>query len=78
MIGFNSLLMCYPCRSTPMTQQELLQTIEQAAAEGWEELDLSDQQLTELPPEIGKLTQLKVLKLGSKDDPLGYTVIVKK
>ena len=30
-----------------MTQQELLQTIAQAAAEGWEELDLSDQQLTE-------------------------------
>ena len=50
-----------------MTQQELLQLIEQAAAEGWEELDLRDQQLTELPPEIGKLTKLKVLKLGSKD-----------
>jgi internalin A len=54
-----------------MTDQELLQTIEQAAREGWEELDLSDQQLTALPPEIGQLTQLKVLKLGSKVLKLG-------
>ena len=50
-----------------MTQQELLHLIEQAAAEGWEELDLRDQQLTALPPEIGKLTRLKTLKLGWKE-----------
>jgi dihydroorotate dehydrogenase electron transfer subunit len=33
-----------------MTDQELLQTIAQAAQEGWEELDLTEQQLTALPP----------------------------
>ncbi|MBE9155944.1 leucine-rich repeat domain-containing protein [Nodosilinea sp. LEGE 06152] len=47
-----------------MTQDELLQLIDQAAAEGWTELDLSGQGLTELPPEIGKLTQLESLILG--------------
>ena len=52
-----------------MTDQELLQTIAQAAREGWEELDLTDQQLTTLPAEIGQLTQLKVLKLGTKVPP---------
>ncbi|QQE63929.1 hypothetical protein GFS31_06000 [Leptolyngbya sp. BL0902] len=35
-----------------------------AAAEGWTELDLSGQGLTELPSEIGKLTQLETLVLG--------------
>lgn len=49
-----------------MTDQELLHTIEQAVREGWEELDLSDQQLTILPPEIGQLTQLKVLARGNQ------------
>ena len=38
-----------------MTQDELLQLIDQAAEEGWPELDLSGKGLTELPPEIGKL-----------------------
>ena len=47
-----------------MTQEELLVLIEQAAAEGWAELDLSGQELTELPPEIGKLAQLETLRLG--------------
>lgn len=47
-----------------MTQDELLQLIDQAATEGWTELDLSGQGLTELPPEIGKLTQLETLILG--------------
>jgi len=50
-----------------MTQDELLQRIDQAAAEGWTELDLSGQGLTELPPEIGKLTQLETLILGKWD-----------
>jgi internalin A len=47
-----------------MTQDELLALIDQAAAEDWKELDLSGQGLTELPPEIGKLTQLETLILG--------------
>ncbi|MBE7385243.1 MAG: leucine-rich repeat domain-containing protein [Leptolyngbya sp. SIO1E4] len=47
-----------------MTQDELLALIDQAAEEGWTELDLSGQGLTELPPEIGKLTQLETLILG--------------
>ncbi|MGB5975040.1 MAG: hypothetical protein WBG38_17070, partial [Nodosilinea sp.] len=47
-----------------MTQDELLALIDQAAAEGWTELDLAGQGLTELPPEIGKLTQLETLILG--------------
>ena len=50
---------------TPLqTQDELLALIDQAAAEGWTELDLSGQGLTELPPEIGQLTQLESLTLG--------------
>jgi internalin A len=47
-----------------MTQEELLALIEQAADEGWKELDLSGKELTELPAEIGKLTQLETLTLG--------------
>ena len=47
-----------------MNEQELLQVIEQAATEEWEELDLSGKELTVLPPQIGKLTQLKKLILG--------------
>jgi internalin A len=51
-----------------MTHDELLQLIDQAAAEGWPELDLAGKGLTTLPPEIGKLTQLEVLILGKYDD----------
>jgi internalin A len=47
-----------------MSPDELLQLIDQAAAEGWTELDLAGQGLTELPPEIGKLNQLETLILG--------------
>jgi internalin A len=47
-----------------MTQDELLALIDQAAAEGWTKLDLSGQELTELPAAIGKLTQLETLILG--------------
>ncbi len=47
-----------------MTRDEVLAIIKQAEEEGWEELDLSGQGLTELPEEIGRLSQLKVLKLG--------------
>ena len=50
-----------------MTQDELIALIDQAAEEGWTELDLSGEGLTELPPEIGRLTQLEVLTLGKQD-----------
>ncbi|MFN6484523.1 leucine-rich repeat domain-containing protein [Nostoc sp. DedQUE02] len=49
-----------------MTQDELLVLIDRALAEGWQELDLSGQELTELPVEIGKLKQLESLILGKK------------
>ncbi|MBD1867259.1 hypothetical protein H6F95_08095 [Cyanobacteria bacterium FACHB-471] len=47
-----------------MTQEELLALIDQAATEGWTELDLSGKGLTELPGAIGRLTQLETLTLG--------------
>ncbi|OUL35978.1 Ras family protein [Nostoc sp. T09] len=56
-----------------MTQDELLLLIDRAAAEGWRELDLSGQELTELPREIGKLQQLESLILGKKVE--GYEVV---
>ncbi|MBC1279938.1 leucine-rich repeat domain-containing protein, partial [Nostoc sp. UCD121] len=49
-----------------MTQDELLVLIDRAVTEGWQELDLSGQELTELPVEIGKLQQLESLILGKK------------
>lgn len=51
-----------------MTQEELLALIDRAAEEGWKELDLSGQGLTELPSEIGRLTQLETLILGKVED----------
>ncbi|MEM8808651.1 MAG: hypothetical protein AAGF01_21765 [Cyanobacteria bacterium P01_G01_bin.38] len=51
-----------------MTQDELLALIDQAAEEGWTELDLAGKGLTVLPPEIGKLTQLETLTLGKVDE----------
>jgi len=51
-----------------MKKRELLQTIERAAKEGWTELDLSDKGLTELPPQIGRLTKLEKLDLSSSYD----------
>ena len=47
-----------------MNQENLLEEIELAEKEGRTELDLSGKQLSTLPPEIGKLTQLKKLILG--------------
>jgi internalin A len=49
-----------------MSPNDLLSLIHQAAAEGWKTLDLSGQGLTELPPEIGQLTQLETLILGKR------------
>ncbi len=46
-----------------MDEKELLRTIQQAAREGWTELDLSEKGLTVLPPEIGQLTNLTALNL---------------
>ncbi|MBS3028828.1 MAG: leucine-rich repeat domain-containing protein [Dolichospermum sp. DET50] len=46
-----------------MTQDELLVLIDRAAAESWEKLDLSRQELTEIPEAIAKLTNLTQLDL---------------
>ncbi|MEH1856413.1 MAG: COR domain-containing protein [Nostoc sp.] len=46
-----------------MTNEELLQIIEQAAKEKATELDLSDNQLSSLPPEICHLSNLTTLSL---------------
>ncbi len=51
-----------------MEREELLRLIDQAADEQWTELDLAGMDLTELPPEIGKLTQLEALILGKWDE----------
>jgi internalin A len=48
-----------------MTRDELLAIIDQAAREEWEELDLRGEEITELPPEIGRLTALKRLSIGA-------------
>ena len=47
-----------------MNEEELLQVIERAMTEGWTELDLAGNELTELPPEIGRLTNLQILYLS--------------
>ncbi|MGB6168268.1 MAG: hypothetical protein WBF52_11830, partial [Geitlerinemataceae cyanobacterium] len=47
-----------------MTLEEAGRRIEQAAAEGWKELDLAGLGLTELPGEIGQCTRLETLVLG--------------
>jgi len=47
-----------------MERDELLELINQAAREGWKELDLRNGGITELPPEIERLTTLEILRLG--------------
>ncbi|VXD22113.1 leucine-rich repeat domain-containing protein [Planktothrix paucivesiculata] len=60
-----------------MTEEELQQLIEQAARENWTELDVSGNELRVLPPEIGKLHQLKKLFLGKYiEDKDGYTSVI--
>jgi len=47
-----------------MEKEELLGIIQQAWEEEWTELDLSGNEITELPPEIGKLIDLITLDLS--------------
>ncbi|MDP8935419.1 MAG: GTP-binding protein, partial [Cyanobacteriota bacterium] len=51
-----------------MTREEAVRRIDQAAEEKLTELDLSGLDLEELPPEIGKCTQLETLVLGKVED----------
>ena len=51
-----------------MTREEAVRRIHRAAEEKLTELDLSGLDLEELPPEIGKCTQLETLLLGGKFD----------
>ena len=46
-----------------MTSRSILELIDRAYTENWKELDLSRQRLTEIPPGIGRLTQLETLNL---------------
>ncbi|MCT7993897.1 COR domain-containing protein [Laspinema olomoucense] len=48
-----------------MTEEELLQIIQQAAEDKVTSLDLSRKELTKLPPEIGQLSNLTELNLNS-------------
>lgn len=56
-----------------MNRDELLKLIDQAAHERWTELDLQDEGLTELPPEIGHLKNLETLNLGCYRHELYYS-----
>jgi Leucine-rich repeat (LRR) protein len=51
----------------PLTREELLAIIEQAAREELTELDLSGKGITELPGEIGKLVNLRSLRLNDNE-----------
>jgi len=51
-----------------MTREEALRRIHRAAEEKLTELDLAGLELEELPPEIGKCTQLEKLVLGKWDE----------
>ncbi len=46
-----------------MTPSSVLELIDRAYTENWKELDLSGEELTEVPLEIGRLTQLEKLSL---------------
>ncbi|WP_196219800.1 leucine-rich repeat domain-containing protein, partial [Microcystis aeruginosa] len=47
-----------------MTAQEVLELIQRAKDKRAGELDLSDRNLTEIPPEIAQLTSLQILNLS--------------
>jgi len=63
LVGRESIIQ--PIQTPPgrITKSDLLQVIKQAADEGWTLLDLSGRGLTELPSEIGLLTNLQRLDL---------------
>ena len=48
-----------------MTAQEVLELIQRAKDERAEKLDLSNKNLTEIPPEIAQLTSLQILDLNN-------------
>ena len=54
-----------------MTDEDLLQLIKQADRDGVKTLDLSGNELTSLPSEIGQLIQLETLILGKWDEDKG-------
>ena len=51
-----------------MTDDPVPALIAQAKREQWTELDLSGRYLEDLPPELGALDQLRVLKLGWNEE----------
>lgn len=54
-----------------MTRKSLVDTIEQAAREGWTKLGLPHKGISELPDEIGQLASLQALRLDSNPlDPV--------
>ena len=50
-----------------VTQDKLIRLIDQATAENWMTLELTGEGLSDLPPEIGKLTKLKTLSYWLSD-----------
>ena len=52
-------------KQQPLTCEELLAIIEQAARKKKTELDLSGRGITELPAEIGQLVKLTILNLSN-------------
>ncbi|MFM2431799.1 MAG: hypothetical protein RLZZ511_3012 [Cyanobacteriota bacterium] len=62
-IVLNLLSSFFSLMQTLTTHQELLRLIDQAADEQWEELDLSGMGRSELPKDVGRLTELKPLVL---------------